>query len=404
MHPAVERAHEQLVDRLIARGALWSPELIAAFRQTPRHYFLDRVFAWSRRAGTWREFPTMPLRRFSLRLAYSDRALTTRLSAALPGRPPVPLSSSSQPSLMAQMLEDLRLGRGVRTLEVGAGTGYNAALLAHAAGPVVSLDVDGRVVEEARRHLLRFPGRPVEFVAGDGRSGWPAGAPYDRVLVTAASPDLEPAWLGQTAEGGIVQVPVVLAPGLAYLATGTVAGGVFEGSLTRPAYFIALRSEDENGEERMVGPALPDPSGLEEVAAPWKDWAPRRPPPGGLPFIRSLAFLGWLGGLALAYRAWGDEGVLFCVGDLVRGSACWLGAGTWRVTGREGRALGIRLWRTFLDAGGPSPVEFHLSAAAPPTIPAEHGHSALTYRRRGILTEQLWELAEQRERPFGSFS
>jgi protein-L-isoaspartate(D-aspartate) O-methyltransferase len=399
MHPAVERAHQQLIDRLIARGALWSPELVAAFRETPRHYFLERVFAWNRRAGTWREFPTLPLRRFSLRLAYSDRALTTLLSTAQPGRPPVPLSSSSQPSLMAQMLEDLRLRSGVRTLEVGAGTGYNAALLAHAAGPVVSLDVDGRVVEEARRHLQRFPERPVEFVTGDGRAGWPTEAPYDRVLVTAASPDLESAWLAQTDDGGIVQVPLVLAPGLAYLATGTVVGGVFEGSLTRPAYFIALRAEEESGEDRVIGPALPDPSGLEEVAAPWKDWAPRRLPPGGLPFIRSLAFLGWLDGLTLGYRSWGEEGVLFCVGDLVRGSACWLGAGTWRVTGKEGRALGIRLWQTFLDAGGPSPVEFRLSAATPPAMPRGHGHTALTYRRRGVRTEQLWELADHRERP-----
>jgi protein-L-isoaspartate(D-aspartate) O-methyltransferase len=399
MHPAVERAHRQLIDRLIARGSLWSPALISAFRTTPRHFFLDHVFAWDRRGGCWRDVPTLPLRRLSLRLAYSDRALTTRLSAAVAGRAPIPLSSSSQPSLMAQMLEDLRLSPGLRLLEIGAGTGYNAALLARAAGPVVSLDVDGRVVEEARQHLKRFPDRPAEFVAGDGRAGWPAAAPYDRIIVTAASPDLEPAWLAQSAGGGVVQVPLALAPGLAYLAQGSVTGGEFVGRLTRPAYFIALRSEGDDGEERSAGPALPEPAGLEEVAAPWSGWAPRRAPPGGLPFVRSLAFLGWLAGMAIGYRVQGDDGVLFGIGDLVRGVACWLGVHRWRVSGREGRALGERLWRTFLGMGGPAPTEFRLRACAPPCQPAGGDGVALAFRRHGPLTEQLWELDAARQRP-----
>jgi protein-L-isoaspartate(D-aspartate) O-methyltransferase len=398
MHPAVERAHRQLIDRLIARGSLWSPALIEAFRSTPRHYFLDRVFAWDRRGSRWREVATFPLRRLSLRLAYSDRALTTRLSAGTDGRAPVPLSSSSQPSLMAQMLEDLRLSPGLRLLEIGAGTGYNAALMARAGGSVVSLDVDGRVVAEARQHLKRFPDRPVEFVTGDGRAGWPSAAPYDRIIVTAASPDLEPAWLAQSTAGAIVQVPLALAPGLAYLAQGSVRREVFEGRLTRPAYFISLRSEEEAGDERSTGPTLPDPAGLEEMAAPWADWVPRRSPAGGLPFIRSLAFLGWLGGLSVGYRAAG-EGVLFGVGDLVRGIACWLGTHAWRVTGREGRALGERLWRAFLEAGGPAPTEFRLRACAPPAPPPSQGAVALAYRRRGPFTEQVWELDQQRERP-----
>jgi protein-L-isoaspartate(D-aspartate) O-methyltransferase len=399
MHPAVERAHHQLIDRLVARGALWSPAVVAAFRETPRHYFLDRIFAWDRRGGAWREVRTAPLRNLSLRLAYSDRALSTRLSAAGPGRAPVPISSSSQPSLMAQMLEDLGLSPGLRTLEVGAGTGYNAALLARAAGPVVSLDVDGQVVEEARRHLRRFPDRAVEVVAGDGRDGWTAGAPYDRILVTAGSPDLEPVWLGQTADGGVVQVPLALAPGLAYLARGVVTGGVFDGRLTRPAYFIALRSEGDADEEAPAGPVLPEPNGLEEVPAPWRDWAPRRPPPGGLSFVRSLAFLAWLEGLLIGQRATEGEGVLVGVGDPARGGACWLGPRAWRVTGREGRALGEQLWGTFLNAGGPWPTEFRLRAAAPRFSPGITGGSLLAYRRRGPRTEQLWELPARRDRP-----
>src|SRR5262249_22095473 len=152
------------------------------------------------------------------------RALITRLSpprgptGAL--QPQSPISSSSQPSLMAQMLEDLRLEPGLRVLEIGAGTGYNAALLAHLVGPdrVTSLDVDREVLSEAWDHLRAFPDRGVGLRHADGRSGWPEGAPFDRIMVTAATPDLEPAWLEQLAEGGLLLAPLALAPGLAYLA------------------------------------------------------------------------------------------------------------------------------------------------------------------------------------------
>src|SRR6516165_9718662 len=137
-------ANEQMVDRLIAEGALWSAALIAAFRATPRECFLDRVFQYHRKSDRWRELITRDPGPEELRLLYSDRALITHLSRPKPGEPETPISSSSQPSLMAQMLEDLQPGPGMRILEIGAGTGYNAALLAHVAGPgqVVSIDVD----------------------------------------------------------------------------------------------------------------------------------------------------------------------------------------------------------------------------------------------------------------------
>src|SRR4051794_643242 len=128
---AIQAAHAALVDQLIARGALWSRRLIAAFRATPRHLFLDRVYHPKQGDG-WERFDTRPPDRAGLRLIYSDRALTTRLSDASSDAPGVSISSSSQPSLMAEMLEDLRLAPGLRVLEVGTGTGYNAALLAHA--------------------------------------------------------------------------------------------------------------------------------------------------------------------------------------------------------------------------------------------------------------------------------
>src|SRR6516225_11761813 len=113
------------------------------------------------------------------------------------------------------MLEDLRPAPGQRVLEVGAGTGYNAALLAHVVGPgnVLSLDVDRAVLAEAERHLQGFAERGVRLRHGDGRLGCPDAAPFDRVMVTAATPDLEPAWLAQLAPSGLVLAPLALAPG-----------------------------------------------------------------------------------------------------------------------------------------------------------------------------------------------
>src|SRR5439155_16794110 len=97
----------------------------------------------------WREVITRDPGPEELDLLYTDRALITHLSPRRAGtEPQTPVSSSSQPSLMAQMLEDLQLQPGQRALEIGSGTGYNAALLAFMVGPekVVSLDVDREVL------------------------------------------------------------------------------------------------------------------------------------------------------------------------------------------------------------------------------------------------------------------
>ncbi len=113
MRPSsAEQANQQMVDRLIAEGALWSAPLIAAFRATPRHCFLDRVFQYQSKSDLWREIITREPDARDLRVLYSDRALITRLGSPGHGRAQVPVSSSTQPSLMAQMLEDIKLQTG----------------------------------------------------------------------------------------------------------------------------------------------------------------------------------------------------------------------------------------------------------------------------------------------------
>jgi protein-L-isoaspartate(D-aspartate) O-methyltransferase len=412
--PTAEDVHQDMVDRLIARGALWSMPLIASFRATPRHLFLDQVY--HHREGGWRVFSPDALTDDDLRLIYSDRALTTRLSASArdPAQPPqegdaVAISSSSQPSLMAQMLEDLRLHRGQRLLEVGAGTGYNAALLAHVLGTdphggalVFSIDVDREVLDGARRHLSVLPDRAVELYHCDGREGFPAAAPFDRIQATAATPDLEPAWLEQIAPGGLVQAPLDLAPGLAYVVQGEARAGLFTGGLTRPAYFMPLRDENEAGRDRNAPSSpLPAPERLQAVPAPWASWNDRRPGAEQADFLPALAFLAWLEGLTLGYATCPDGRAGHGVVDLVAGQACWMGSYEWRVSGKGGHEMGLRLWRGWLDLGGPRPEEWRLRAAFHGDRLREQKEARAAFRRQGERCAQLWELIDPRPRAGG---
>jgi protein-L-isoaspartate O-methyltransferase len=404
MDRSVEEAHQQLVDRLIAQEALWSAPLIEAFRATPRHRFLDRIFQ-SSSGGQWHEVSLKNMGPAELRLAYSDRALTTRLSRD--GAHPKAISSSSQPSLMAQMLEELRLRPGLRTLEIGAGTGYNAALLAHVVGPMVSLDVDAEVLAEARAHLRHFPDRRVKLRHGDGRDGGVLaalpGVPFQRIQVTAATPDLQPAWLESLTEKGLLMAPLALAPGLAFVVLGQRAGPVLEARLTRAAYFMPLRNEEAAEPAEPAGDEdLPAPGSLSAVAAPWAAWQERRPANGLPGFLTGLTFLAWLQGLRVAQANGPDGWLMYGVCDPDRGHLCWLGRQEWRVSGSGGQELGQQLWRTFLRAGGPRPPEFRLRATPRgeeecfAEAPAD---SRLVQRRTGVWCQQTWFLPPTWSRP-----
>jgi protein-L-isoaspartate(D-aspartate) O-methyltransferase len=398
---AADQANHLMVDRMIAEGALWSPVLIAAFRATPRHAFLDRVFQFQRKHHRWREIITRYPGPEEIALLYSDRALITRLS--LPGQhasrtgPEVPISSSSQPSLMAQMLEDLQPRRGLNVLEVGAGTGYNAALVAHVVGSglVTSVDVDRETLSEAWDHLRSFPDRVVELRHADGREGYEDAAPYDRIMVTAATPDVEPAWLEQLKEGGMLVAPMVLAPGLAFVVSGLARGSVLEGGLTRAAYFMPLRGEGDTGLGELD--LAPFSGALQGMRAPWAGWFDRkRPRLRWLGFSQALAFYGLLRGLTVHYHTMTDGQSFFGVSDPDLGSVCWLGAHEWQVNGGAGRDLGRTLWRAFLDAGGPWPTEFSFRASASGGLVPGNREG---YLRQGPLCQQVWELIEPRPRP-----
>ncbi|MGH3930512.1 MAG: methyltransferase, FxLD system [Pseudonocardiaceae bacterium] len=109
------------------------------------------------------------------------------------------------------MLQQLEVRPGHRVLEIGAGTGYNAALLARLAGPegeVTTVDIDTDVAESARRNLTAAGYAGVRVIRGDGEDGYPAAAPFDRIIVTAGAWDMPPAWLEQLAPAGRIVVPL----------------------------------------------------------------------------------------------------------------------------------------------------------------------------------------------------
>jgi protein-L-isoaspartate(D-aspartate) O-methyltransferase len=154
----------------------------------------------------------VPLRRTDdpdtwLELAYANASVATQVDDGFPAGDGCGFevsSSASMPAVVAQMLGALDVEPGRRVLEIGTGTGYNAALLAHRLGAerVVSVEVDPAVAEHARRALDHAGFGAVTVVTGDGAEGYRPGAPYDRVLATVAVGQVPPAWVAQTRPGG----------------------------------------------------------------------------------------------------------------------------------------------------------------------------------------------------------
>ncbi|GIH76563.1 methyltransferase, FxLD system [Planobispora longispora] len=206
---------ESMVERVRARGI--SDTVADALRAVPRHLFLPE---------------TAPAD------AYRDEAIVTKRDAD-----GLPISSSSQPTIMALMLDQLGLEPGQRVLEIGTGTGYNAALLACLTGPgggVVSVDIDPDIVDRARRRLDAAGFPQVDVVCADGAEGFPGRAPYDRVIATVGVWDLAPAWLEQLGPAGRLVVPLDLR-GVQRSVAMERAGGHWVSRSVVPCGFMRMR-------------------------------------------------------------------------------------------------------------------------------------------------------------------
>nr|WP_202446771.1 methyltransferase domain-containing protein [Streptomyces sp. SID5468] len=192
-------------------GAL-TPEWAEAFHAVPRSAFLPDLM-WPHDMETGRSSPVDRRKDPEAwgRYAHENCPIVTQWDdGAHDGIEPgtVPTSSASAPSVVFRMLADLDVQPGHKVLELGAGTGYNAGLLAYRAGAgnVVTVDVDPAVTARARRALDGL-GLDVEVVTGDGLAGFPDRAPFDRTIATFGLRSLPGAWVEQTRPGGVIVAP-----------------------------------------------------------------------------------------------------------------------------------------------------------------------------------------------------
>src|SRR5258708_24451756 len=180
-----DAACARLARELRQRGRALSRSVAEAFARVPRHVFVPEVGPAA---------------------AYRDEALVIKC-----GPDGMPVSSSSQPAMMAIMLDQLGLEPGHRVLEIGTGSGYNAAVMSAVVGPqgqVISIDIDPELVARAQASLAAVGYDRVTLLCADGGYGDPADAPFDRIIVTAGAWDIAPAWLEQVAAGGLPVLPL----------------------------------------------------------------------------------------------------------------------------------------------------------------------------------------------------
>jgi len=114
----------------------------------------------------------------------------------------------SQPYMVAAMTEAAQIEPGDKVLEIGTGSGYQAAILAHLGAEVMTMERIPRLAEAARERLSRLGYKDIQIISEDGSAGYPAGAPYAAILVTAGAPAVPQVLIGQLAEGGRLVIPV----------------------------------------------------------------------------------------------------------------------------------------------------------------------------------------------------
>jgi protein-L-isoaspartate(D-aspartate) O-methyltransferase len=333
---ATSQVHvRQLIDRyanrLKANDAIRSPAVERAFRTVPRHRLLETFFHRPVDAADFTTVDHDPAhpRPEDLQLIYSDTALGTRLVERFGAR--LPASSTSQPSLVADMLELLEVASGHRVLEIGAGTGYNGALLAELVGDqrlVTTVDVAEDVVAQTRR-LLADAGYPgITVLCHDGFDGVPEQAPFDRIVATVGCADLSPHWAAQLAEDGRLLVPLRHAGGHPLFLLRREDGGL-GGRVARWSGFMDARGQLHADRLWSMGILEPDDQGEVRERAPWPGFGAYETDPGPEDPVDEQDFLFYL--------------------SLVDRRACWAPGGVALSDGPNGWATadpsGIRWWR-----------------------------------------------------------
>jgi protein-L-isoaspartate(D-aspartate) O-methyltransferase len=167
---------ERMVDRQIAARGICDPLLLAAFRDVPREQFVAGNFGHQ---------------------AYGDYPLSIGSGQTI-----------SQPYIVALMIEAARIAPGDRVLEVGAGSGYAAAVMSRIASEVIAIERKPELVEAAQERMERLGYSNVRIVEGDGTRGWPGSGPFDAILAAASGSHVPQPLIDQLASGGRLVMPV----------------------------------------------------------------------------------------------------------------------------------------------------------------------------------------------------
>ncbi len=167
---------ESMVRNQIENRGVRDPRVLDSLRHTPRHAFVPAHLRF---------------------LAYRDSALPIGHRQTI-----------SQPYIVALMSEMLDVRPHHKVLEVGTGSGYQAAVLAPLADHIYSIEIVPELARTAKQRLARLGYKNITVIEGDGYKGWPEEAPFDRIILTAAPPELPPALLDQLKPGGKLVAPV----------------------------------------------------------------------------------------------------------------------------------------------------------------------------------------------------
>lgn len=204
------RARERMVQTQIAARGIKDERVLSAMRKVPRHLFVEEALRDQ---------------------AYADH--------------PLPIGEGqtiSQPYIVAFMTEALELKGHEKVLEVGTGSGYQAAILAELARWVYSIERHPRLLERARKILHELGYTNVILRLGDGTRGWPEAAPFEAIMVTAAGPKIPEPLLEQLAEGGRLVMPVG-DEWSQYLVKVVKKDGRFHRQILEPVRFVKLVGE-----------------------------------------------------------------------------------------------------------------------------------------------------------------
>ena len=202
------KARQVMVQRDLRGRDITDPQVLAAMGRVPRQLFVPPALEYQ---------------------AYDDNPLPIGHGVTI-----------SQPYIVALMTQAAKIKPGQRVLEVGTGSGYQAAVLATLTDEVYSIELIPELAQSASERLKRLGYKNVQVKSGNGYLGWPEFAPFDAIIVTAAAPEVPPALKNQLKDGGRLVIPVGPTFGLQYLMRLTRHGNNFQEEMLSPVAFVPL--------------------------------------------------------------------------------------------------------------------------------------------------------------------